>query len=181
MRYSTKEKIKKKINKVLEKIFGPFELWLDKLASKKAKKDKEKVYHLKKIKKIFLKVLDFYLYHSSSEFDGGNEAILLIPDYGYANEHDIYNYNRFAHYIWGQEKLRHKLMHIRCNQTQDYIDMFEWMCSFSNKLTEEEIKNLCKYHIDGKEFFSYAIYRCLENQEVYMITRKIYEEKMING
>lgn len=122
-----------------------------------------------------------YLYYSSSEFDGDNEAILLIPNYNFIDEHDIFNYNGFYHRMWRDRKLRKILEHCRYYQTEEYINIFNDICDSIPKQTEEELKNMCKYYINGKEFFSYDLNRVVEGEEVYMITRKIYEEKIVNG
>lgn len=181
MRYSTRLKIAKKVEKFIEWLLTPVEKIYDKIEAIQVRKEREKRYHPKKIKKAFLKAMDMYLYHSSSEFDGDNEAILLIPNYNFLDEPDVFNYNSFYHKMWKDRKLRKILEHCRYYQTEEYINIFNDICDSIPKQTEEELKNMCKYYVKDKEFFSYDLYNVVEGQEVYLITRKIYEEKIVNG
>lgn len=181
IRYSSKMKIKKVKDKTLKKVFSPIVNCIEVVDSKIHKLKDKKRYSEKQIKKLFKEKLDFYLYESSSEFDGDNEAILLIPEMLYADEYDVYHYYNFHGNRWPNARLFKKLSFCRQKQFEEFQKTFDWLCSFTNELTMEEKKKICEYTIDGRTCMSYDLYRVLEGRPVYMITRKLFEEKIVNG
>ena len=75
-----------------------------------------------------------------------------------------------------------RIMYVaRYKQTDTYLKIFNKFCSFGRKLNNEELKDICSYYstFDGKKILDYEMYDKLKGREVYVITRKIYEENII--
>lgn len=181
IRYASKMKVKKTKDKVFKKIFKPVVNCIELADSKIHKLKDKKIYSEKQMKKLFKEKLDFYLYESSSGFDGDNEAILLIPEMLYADEYDVYHYYNFHGNNWPNSRLYKKLSFCRRKQFEEFKQTFDWLCSFTEPLTLEEKKKVCEYTIDNRTCMRYGLYRVLEGREVYMITRKLFEEEIANG
>lgn len=183
MRYAKKVQIKRKLGKIIQFIFSPLAKFFLKLDEIKEERAKEKRYSEKKIIKTFLKILDYYLYKSDGYFTDKVESIILIPDYNFRSlDCDEYNYNTFIHDINYKMKKDGKVLYTaRYNQTDLYLKIFNEVCSLGNKLNNEEIKNICSYYstFDGRKILDYEMYQKLKGREVYIITRKIYEENII--
>ena len=105
MRFAKKVELKRKTEKIVQFIFSPLAILLEKIDDAKRKKAKEKTYSEKKIVKAFSAMIDYYLYDSDGQFtdkvgeDGRREeSIALIPDYNFRSlDYDEYNYNSFVH------------------------------------------------------------------------------------
>ena len=190
MRFSKKIELKRKAEKVIQFIFKPLVILLEKIDDVKRKRAKEKTYSEKKIVKAFSAMLDYYLYESDGQFtdvveeDGRREeSIVLIPDYNYRTfDYDVYNYNNFVHDADNRMKKYKRIMYVaRYKQTDTYLKIFNKFCSFGKKLNNEELKDICSYYstFDGKKILDYEMYDKLKGREVYVITRKIYEENII--
>ena len=155
------------------------------------KRTKEKRYSEKKIVKAFSAMIDYYLYESDGQFtdvveeDGRREeSIVLIPDYNYRTfDYDVYNYNNFTHDADHRMKKYKGIISVaRYRQTDTYLKIFNEICSLGKKLTKEELEDICSYcsTFSGKKILDYEMYDKLKGREVYVITRDIYEEKIIN-
>ena len=194
MRFSKKIELKRKAGKVVQFVFKPLAILILKILEKiddvKRKREKEKTYSEKKIVKAFSVMLDYYLYESDGQFtdvveeDGRREeSIVLIPDYNYrAFDYDVYNYNNFVHDADHRMIKYKRIMYVaRYKQTDTYLKIFNKFCSFGEKLNNEELKDVCSYYstFDGKKILDYEMYDKLKGREVYVITRKIYEENII--
>ena len=190
MRFSKKIELKRKAEKVIQFIFKPLVILLEKIDDVKRKRAKEKTYSEKKIVKAFSAMLDYYLYESDGQFtdvveeDGRREeSIVLIPDYNYRTfDYDVYNYNNFVHDADHRMIKYKRIMSVaRYKQTDTYLKIFNKFCSFGKKLNNEELKDICSYYstFDGKKILDYEMYNKLREREVYVITRDIYEEKIV--
>ena len=191
MRFAKKVKLKRKAEKIIQFILAPLAILLEKIDDVERKREKEKTYPEKKIVKAFSAMLDYYLYESNGQFtdaveeDGRREeSIVLIPDYNYRTfDYDVYNYNNFVHDADHRMKKYKRIMYVaRYKQTDTYLKIFNKFCSFGKKLNNEELKDICSYYstFDGKKILDYEMYDKLKGREVYVITRDIYEEKIIN-
>lgn len=191
MRFAKKVELKRKAEKIIQFIFSPLAILLEKLDDVKRKKAKEKTYSEKKIAKAFSAMIDYYLYDSDGQFtdvveeDGRREeSIILIPDYDFrAFDYDVYNYNNFVHDADHRMKKYKGIMSVaRYGQTDTYLKIFDAICSLGKKLTKEELEDICSYYstFSGKKIVDYEMYDKLKGREVYVITRDIYEEKIIN-
>lgn len=191
MRFAKKVELKRKSEKPIQFIFSSLAILLEKIDDVKRKRAKEKRYSEKKIVKAFSAMLDYYLYESDGQFtdvveeDGRREeSIVLIPDYNYRTfDYDVYNYNNFVHDADHRMIKYKRIMSVaRYRQTDTYLKIFNKFCSFGKKLNNEELKDICSYYstFDGKKILDYEMYDKLKGREVYVITRKIYEEKIIN-
>ena len=69
----------------------------------------------------------------------------------------------------------------RHRQTDTYLKIFNEICLLGKKLTKEELEDICSYHstFSGEKILDYEMYDKLKGREVYVITRNIYEEKII--
>lgn len=190
MRFAKKVEIKRKIEKTIQFIFSPLANFLEKIDDIKSEKAKEKTYSEKKIIKAFSAMLDYYLYESDGLFtdrieeDGAREeSIVLIPDYNFRSlDYNEYNYNSFVHDADHRMKKYKRIMYVaRYKQTDTYLKIFNKFCSLGEKLNNEELKDVCSYYstFDGKKILDYEMYDKLKGREVYVITRKIYEENII--
>lgn len=190
MRFAKKVEIKRKIEKTIQFIFSPLANFLEKIDDIKSEKAKEKTYSEKKIIKAFSAMLDYYLYESDGLFtdrieeDGAREeSIVLIPDYNPRSlDYNEYNYNSFVHDADHRMKKYKRIMYVaRYKQTDTYLKIFNKFCSFGEKLNNEELKDVCSYYstFDGKKILDYEMYDKLKGREVYVITRKNYEENII--
>ena len=190
MRFSKKIELKRKAEKVVQFVFKPLAILLEKIDDIKRKRAKEKTYPEKKIVKAFSAMIDYYLYESDGQFtdvveeDGRREeSIVLIPDYNYRTfDYDVYNYNNFAHDADHRMKKYKGIISVaRYGQTDTYLKIFNEICSLSKKLTKEELEDICYYFtFSKKKILDYEMYDKLKGREVYVITRDIYEEKIIN-
>lgn len=191
MRFAKKVELKRKAEKIVQFIFSPLAILLEKIDDVKRKKAKEKTYSEKKIAKAFSAMIDYYLYDSDGQFtdvveeDGRREeSIVLVPDYDYrAFDYDVYNYNSFVHDADYRMKKYKGIMSVaRYGQTDTYVKIFDEICSFGKKLTKEELEDICSYcsTFSGKKIVDYEMYDKLKGRDVYVITRDIYEEKIIN-
>ena len=191
MRFAKKVELKRKSEKPIQFIFSSLAILLEKIDNAKEKRAKEKRYSEKKIVKAFSAMLDYYLYESDGQFtdvveeDGGREeSIVLIPDYNYrAFDYDVYNYNNFTHDADHRMKKYKGIISVaRYGQTDTYLKIFNEICSLGKKLTKEELEDICSYYstFSGKKILDYEMYDKLKGREVYVITRDIYEEKIIN-
>ena len=189
MRFAKKVELKRKSEKPIQFIFSSLAILLEKIDDVKRKRAKEKRYSEKKIVKAFSAMLDYYLYESDGQFtdvveeDGRREeSIVLIPDYNYRTfDYDVYNYNNFV-YDADHRMIKYKrIMSVaRYRQTDTYLKIFNEICSLGKKLTKEELENICSYStFSGKKMLDYEMYDKLKGREVYVITRDIYEEKII--
>ena len=190
MRFAKKVELKRKSEKPIQFIFSSLAILLEKIDDVKRKRAKEKRYSEKKIVKAFSAMLDYYLYESDGQFtdvveeDGRREeSIVLIPDYNYRTfDYDVYNYNNFV-YDADHRMIKYKrIMSVaRYRQTDTYLKIFNEICSLGKKLTKEELEDICSYStFSGKKMLDYEMYDKLKGREVYVITRNIYEEKIIN-
>lgn len=189
MRFSKKIELKRKAEKVVQFVFKPLVILLEKIDDVKRKRAKEKTYSKKKIVKAFSAMLDYYLYESDGQFtdvvkeDGRREeSIVLIPDYNYrAFDYDVYNYNSFVHDADHRMKKYKGIISVaRYRQTDTYLKIFNEICSLGKKLTKEELEDICYYFtFSGKKILDYEMYDKLKGREVYVITRDIYEEKIV--
>ena len=190
MRFAKKVELKRKSEKPIQFIFSSLAILLEKIDDVKRKRAKEKRYSEKKIVKAFSAMLDYYLYESDGQFtdvveeDGRREeSIVLIPDYNYRTfDYDVYNYNNFAHDADHRMKKYKGIISVaRYRQTDTYLKIFNKFCSFGKKINNEELKDICSYHsaFDGKKILDYEMYDKLKGREVYVITRNIYEEKIV--
>ena len=68
MRFSKKIELKRKAEKVVQFVFKPLAILLEKIDDVERKREKEKTYSEKKIVKAFSAMLDYYLYESDSQF-----------------------------------------------------------------------------------------------------------------
>lgn len=191
MRFATKVELKRKAEKTIQFIFSPLAILFEKIDDVKRKKAKEKTYSEKKIAKAFSAMIDYYLYDSDGQFtdvveeDGRREeSIVLIPDYNFRSlDYDEYNYNSFVHDADHRMKKYKGIMSVaRYGQTDTYLKIFDEICSLGKKLTKEELEDICSYYstFSGKKILDYEMYDKLKGREVYVITRDIYEEKIIN-
>ena len=190
MRFAKKVELKRKSEKPIQFIFSSLAILLEKIDDVKRKRAKEKRYSEKKIVKAFSEMLDYYLYESDGQFtdvveeDGRREeSIVLIPDYNYRTfDYDVYNYNNFAHDADHRMKKYKGIIYIaRYRQTDTYLKIFNEICSLGKKLTKEELEDICSYYstFSGKKILDYEMYDKLKGREVYVITRNIYEEKIV--
>ena len=190
MRFAKKVELKRKSEKPIQFIFSSLAILLEKIDDVKRKRAKEKRYSEKKIVKAFSAMLDYYLYESDGQFtdvveeDGRREeSIVLIPDYNYRTfDYDVYNYNNFVHDADHRMKKYKGIISVaRYGQTDTYLKIFNEICSLGKKLTKEELEDICSYStFSGKKMLDYEMYDKLKEREVYVITRDIYEEKIIN-
>ena len=190
MRFAKKVELKRKSEKPIQFIFSSLAILLEKIDDVKRKRAKEKRYSEKKIVKAFSAMLDYYLYESDGQFtdvveeDGRREeSIVLIPDYNYRTfDYDVYNYNNFVHDADHRMKKYKRIMYVvRHKQTDTYLKIFNEICLLGKKLTKEELEDICSYYFfNGKKMLDYEMYDKLKGREVYVITRDIYEEKIIN-
>ena len=190
MRFAKKVELKRKSEKPIQFIFSSLAILLEKIDDVKRKRAKEKRYSEKKIVKAFSAMLDYYLYESDGQFtdvveeDGRREeSIVLIPDYNYRIfNYDVYNYNNFVHDADHRMIKYKRIMSVaRYRQTDTYLKIFNEICSLGKKLTKEELEDICSYStFSGKKMLDYEMYDKLKGREVYVITRNIYEEKIIN-
>ena len=190
MRFAKKVELKRKSEKPIQFIFSSLAILLEKIDDVKRKRAKEKRYSEKKIVKAFSAMLDYYLYESDGQFtdvveeDGRREeSIVLIPDYNYRTfDYDVYNYNNFVHDADHRMKKYKGIISVaRYGQTDTYLKIFNEICSLGKKLTKEELEDICSYStFSGKKMLDYEMYDKLKGREVYVITRNIYEEKIIN-
>ena len=191
MRFAKKVELKRKSEKPIQFIFSSLAILLEKIDDVKRKRAKEKRYSEKKIVKAFSAMLDYYLYESDGQFtdvveeDGRRaESIVLIPDYNYRTfDYDVYNYNNFVHDADHRMKKYKGIISVaRYGQTDTYLKIFNEICSLGKKLTKEELEDICSYYytFSGKKILDYEMYDKLKGREVYVITRNIYEEKIIN-
>ena len=191
MRFAKKVELKRKAEKPIQFIFSSLAILLEKIDDVKRKRAKEKTYSEKKIVKAFSAMLDYYLYESDGQFtdvveeDGRREeSIVLIPDYNYRTfDYDVYNYNNFVHDADHRMIKYKRIMSVaRYGQTDTYLKIFNEICSLGKKLTKEELEDICSYYstFSGKKILDYEMYDKLKGREVYVITRNIYEEKIIN-
>ena len=190
MRFAKKVELKRKSEKPIQFIFSSLAILLEKIDDVKRKRAKEKRYSEKKIVKAFSAMLDYYLYESDGQFtdvveeDGRREeSIVLIPDYNYRTfDYDVYNYNNFVHDADHRMKKYKGIISVaRYRQTDTYLKIFNEICSLGKKLTKEELEDICYYFtFSGKKILDYEMYDKLKGREVYVITRDIYEEKIIN-
>ena len=190
MRFAKKVELKRKAEKPIQFIFSSLAILLEKIDDIKRKRAKEKRYSEKKIVKAFSAMLDYYLYESDGQFtdvveeDGRREeSIVLIPDYNYRTfDYDVYNYNNFVHDADHRMKKYKGIISVaRYGQTDTYLKIFNEICSLGKKLTKEELEDICSYStFSGKKILDYEMYDKLKGREVYVITRNIYEEKIIN-
>ena len=190
MRFSKKIELKRKAEKVVQFVFKPLAILLEKIDDVERKREKEKTYSEKKIVKAFSAMLDYYLYESDGQFtdvveeDGRREeSIVLIPDYNYRTfDYDVYNYNNFVHDADHRMKKYKRIMYVaRYKQTDTYLKIFNEICLLGKKLTKEELEDICSYYsFNGEKILDYEMYDKLKGREVYVITRDIYEEKIIN-
>ena len=148
MRFSKKIELKRKAEKVVQFIFAPLAILLEKIDDVERKREKEKTYSEKKIVKAFSAMLDYYLYESDGQFtdvveeDGRREeSIVLIPDYNYRTfDYDVYNYSSFVHDADHRMKKYKRIMYVaRYKQTDTYLKIFNKFCSFGRKLNNEEL------------------------------------------
>ena len=190
MRFAKKVELKRKAEKTIQFIFSSLAILLEKIDDAKRKRAKEKRYSEKKIVKAFSAMLDYYLYESDGQFtdvveeDGRREeSIVLIPDYNYRTfDYDVYNYNNFAHDADHRMKKYKRIISVaRYRQTDTYLKIFNEICLLGKKLTKEELEDICSYcsTFSGKKILDYEMYNKLKGREVYVITRKIYEENII--
>ena len=190
MRFAKKVELKRKSEKPIQFIFSSLAILLEKIDDVKRKRAKEKRYSEKKIVKAFSAMLDYYLYESDGQFtdvveeDGRREeSIVLIPDYNYRTfDYDVYNYNNFAHDADHRMKKYKGIISVaRYGQTDTYLKIFNEICSLGKKLTEEELEDICSYYstFSGEKILDYEMYDKLKGREVYVITRNIYEEKIV--
>ena len=188
MRFAKKVELKRKAEKPIQFIFSSLAILLEKIDDVKRKRAKEKRYSEKKIVKAFSAMLDYYLYESDGQFtdvveeDGRREeSIVLIPDYNYRFDYDVYNYNNFAHDADHRMKKYKGIISVaRYRQTDTYLKIFNEICSLGKKLTKEELEDICSYStFSGKKMLDYEMYDKLKGREVYVITRNIYEEKIV--
>ena len=189
MRFAKKVELKRKSEKPIQFIFSSLAIVLEKIDDVKRKRAKEKRYSEKKIVKAFSAMLDYYLYESDGQFtdvveeDGWREeSIVLIPDYNYRTfDYDVYNYNNFVHDADHRMIKYKRIMSVaRYRQTDTYLKIFNEICSLGKKLTKEELEDICSYStFSGKKMLDYEMYDKLKGREVYVITRDIYEEKII--
>ena len=189
MRFSKKIELKRKAEKVVQFVFKPLAILLEKIDDIKRKRAKEKTYPEKKIVKAFSAMIDYYLYESDGQFtdvveeDGRREeSIVLIPDYNYRSfDYDVYNYNNFAHDADHRMKKYKRIISVaRYRQTDTYLKIFNEICLLGKKLTKEELEDICSYStFSGKKMLDYEMYDKLKGREVYVITRNIYEEKIV--
>ena len=190
MRFAKKVELKRKSEKPIQFIFSSLAILLEKIDDVKRKRAKEKRYSEKKIVKAFSAMLDYYLYESDGQFtdvveeDGRREeSIVLIPDYNYRTfDYDVYNYNNFAHDADHRMKKYKGIISVaRYRQTDTYLKIFNEICSLGKKLTKEELEDICSYYstFSGKKILDYEMYDKLKGREVYVITRNIYEEKIV--
>ena len=189
MRFAKKVELKRKSEKPIQFIFSSLAILLEKIDDVKRKRAKEKRYSEKKIVKAFSAMLDYYLYESDGQFtdvveeDGRREeSIVLIPDYNYRTfDYDVYNYNNFVHDADHRMIKYKRIMSVaRYRQTDTYLKIFNEICSLGKKLTKEELEDICSYStFSGKKMLDYEMYDKLKGREVYVITRKIYEENII--
>ena len=190
MRFAKKVELKRKSEKPIQFIFSSLAILLEKIDDVKRKRAKEKRYSEKKIVKAFSAMLDYYLYESDGQFtdvveeDGRREeSIVLIPDYNYRTfDYDVYNYNSFVHDADHRMKKYKRIISVaRYRQTDTYLKIFNEICLLGKKLTKEELEDICSYStFSGKKMLDYEMYDKLKGREVYVITRDIYEEKIIN-
>ena len=190
MRFAKKVELKRKLEKPIQFIFSSLAILLEKIDDVKRKRAKEKRYSEKKIVKAFSAMLDYYLYESDGQFtdvveeDGRREeSIVLIPDYNYRTfDYDVYNYNNFAHDADHRMKKYKGIISVaRYRQTDTYLKIFNEICLLGKKLTKEELEDICSYYsFNGKKILDYEMYDKLKGREIYVITRDIYEEKIIN-
>lgn len=190
MRFAKKVELKRKAEKPIQFIFSSLAILLEKIDDVKRKRAKEKRYSEKKIVKAFSAMLDYYLYESDGQFtdvveeDGRREeSIVLIPDYNYRTfDYDVYNYNNFAYDTDHRMKKYKGIISVaRYRQTDTYLKIFNEICSLGKKLTKEELEDICSYYstFSGKKILDYEMYDKLKGREVYVITRNIYEEKIV--
>ena len=189
MRFAKKVELKRKLEKPIQFIFSSLAILLEKIDDVKRKRAKEKRYSEKKIVKAFSAMLDYYLYESDGQFtdvveeDGRREeSIVLIPDYNYRTfDYDVYNYNNFAHDADHRMKKYKRIISVaRYRQTDTYLKIFNEICLLGKKLTKEELEDICSYStFSGKKMLDYEMYDKLKGREVYVITRDIYEEKIV--
>ena len=190
MRFAKKVELKRKAEKPIQFIFSSLAILLEKIDDVKRKRAKEKRYSEKKIVKAFSAMLDYYLYESDGQFtdvveeDGRREeSIVLIPDYNYRTfDYDVYNYNNFTHDGDHRMKKYKGIISVaRYGQTDTYLKIFNEICSLGKKLTKEELEDICSYYstFSGKKILDYEMYDKLKGREVYVITRDIYEEKIV--
>ena len=190
MRFAKKVELKRKSEKPIQFIFSSLAILLEKIDDVKRKRAKEKRYSEKKIVKAFSAMLDYYLYESDGQFtdvveeDGRREeSIVLIPDYNYRTfDYDVYNYNSFVHDADHRMKKYKGIISVaRYRQTDTYLKIFNEICSLGKKLTKEELEDICSYcsTFSGKKILDYEMDDKLKGREVYVITRKIYEENII--
>ena len=190
MRFAKKVELKRKSEKPIQFIFSSLAILLEKIDDVKRKRAKEKRYSEKKIVKAFSAMLDYYLYESDGQFtdvveeDGRREeSIVLIPDYNYRTfDYDVYNYNNFVHDADHRMKKYKGIISVaRYGQTDTYLKIFNEICSLGKKLTKEELEDICSYYstFSGKKILDYEMYDKLKGREVYVITRNIYEEKIV--
>ena len=190
MRFAKKVELKRKAEKPIQFIFSSLAILLEKIDDVKRKRAKEKRYSEKKIVKAFSAMLDYYLYESDGQFtdvveeDGRREeSIVLIPDYNYRTfDYDVYNYNNFAHDADHRIKKYKGIISVaRYRQTDTHLKIFNEICLLGKKLTKEELEDICSYYsFNGKKILDHEMYDKLKGREVYVITRNIYEEKIIN-
>ena len=191
MRFAKKVELKRKSEKPIQFIFSSLAILLEKIDDIKRKRAKEKRYSEKKIVKAFSAMLDYYLYESDGQFtdvveeDGRREeSIVLIPDYNYRTfDYDVYNYNNFVYDAdYRMKKYKGIISVARYRQTDTYLKIFNEICLLGKKLTKEELEDICSHYstFSGKKILDYEMYDKLKGREVYVITRDIYEEKIIN-
>ena len=188
MRFAKKVELKRKSEKPIQFIFSSLAILLEKIDDIKRKRAKEKTYPEKKIVKAFSAMIDYYLYESDGQFtdvveeDGRREeSIVLIPDYNYRTfDYDVYNYNNFVHDADHRMIKYKRIMSVaRYRQTDTYLKIFNEICSLGKKLTKEELEDICSYYSNWEKIIDWEMYDKLKGREVYVITRDIYEEKIV--